>query len=1041
MKKMYKCFMVLMLLSSIGSIRSEAHERDKNLIADITVTGKIVAFENNEPLPGVTIVLKGTGKGTSTDAKGEFTIVVPNNKAVLVFSYVGYLSQEQAVGNQTKLNISLVQDSKALDEVVVVGYGEIKKSDLTGSVSQLKAEGVTEKPIATVEQLLQGRVSGVQITQASGSPGGGLNFVIRGGNSTSSNQPLIVIDGYPIDPGNGNLSNGGDSFASQQPPFNPLANLNPNEIENIEILKDASSTAIYGSRGANGVVLITTKRGKKGTDKIEFNYRTDFNQVRKRLNVLSSAEFLAFANEGALNDKLAPIYQDTTVARLSQRDNKWQDLIFRDAISHDYQFGISGGEGKTNYAIIGNYSTNQGTIKGSYFNRGGIRANFDREVSSRLKLGFNVNASQSFSKLGVNGGAGGLNSASVVSSALYVIPINNAYNELGEIDQTFDSNPATMIDLVKDVFKNTLFFSNLTANLKLGKYLSFKANLGGNYSNALRQVYYPRGTFTGTGNNGYAYQNQNERFNYLTEFTLSYNRQFGKHNLNSVVGHTYQRWYVDGLQTTASQFPNDNLTYYSFQTANAQGVTTTNHQEWSLASFLGRVNYSFDNRYLLTLTGRSDGASRLAEGNKWAFFPSIAAGWNVHNEKFMKNVKFIETLKLRSSIGISGNQSVAIGATGNFLSSDLANIGGVISRGYILNNIANPLLGWENTTQINAGIEMGFLKNRLKLEVNLYKKNSKDLLINFPIPSANGFTNFVANAGEIENKGIEFDLLARVLDKSFKWTVSGNLSMNKNNVLSLGSLGSTGNIFGPSYLGANNALGQPIHTTQEGKPVGFFYGYRINGIYQNTEEISKGPEKASAKPGDFKFVDINGDGIINANDREMIGNPNPKMIFGITNDFSYKRFSLSVFFQGVLGNDIANLNRFRMDALNGNVVNVFKEAYDGRWQGEGTSNYYPRARAVGAFFNGRFADFIIEDGSFVRLKNLTFSYDIPTTGSLKFIKGAKVFVTGTNILTFTNYTGFDPEVNANYNNPLAQGVDNGSYPQNKTYSVGFNLKF
>jgi TonB-linked SusC/RagA family outer membrane protein len=1006
-----------------------------------TIVGKVISFEDNEPLPGVSVMIKGTNKGSSTDANGEFKITGANSKSILVFSYVGYLGQEQAVGTRNSISVKLVQDSKALDEVVVVGYGEINKSDLTGSVSQIKAQGITEKPISTVEQFLQGRVSGVQITQASGSPGGGLNFVIRGGNSTSDNQPLIVIDGYPIEAGNGNLSTGGDSFASQQPPFNPLANINPNEIESIEILKDASSTAIYGSRGANGVVLITTKRGKKGADKIEFNYRSDFNQVRRKLNVLSPKDFLAFANEGAINDKLTPIYADSTVARLSQLNNNWQDLIFRDAVTHDYQLGISGGEGKTNYAVIGNYSTNEGTIKGSFFNRGGIRANFDRTFSDRFKLGINVNASQTISKLGVNGGPGGLSSASVVSSALYVLPLTNAYNELGEIDQTFESNPALMVDLVKDTFKNTLFFTNLNGALKLNDYLTFKSNIGANYSNGLRQVYYPRGTFTGRNNNGYAYQNQNERFNYLTEFTLNYNRKIGKHNINSVLGHTYQRWNVDGLQTTASQFPNDNLGYYAFQTANAQGVTTTTHQEWALASFLGRINYSFDNRYLFTFTGRSDGASRLAVGNQWAFFPSLAIGWNIHNEKFMDKFSFIETLKLRSSYGLSGNQSVALGATNSFLSSDLANIGGAISRGYILNNIGNPLLGWENTTQINAGLEIGVLKNRLTFEVNVYQKNTKNLLINFPLPAANGFTSYLANAGEIENRGIEFDLLARVSEKLVKWTVSGNLSMNENKVLSLGSLGSTGNIFGPNYLSANNALNQPIHTTQEGKPVGVFYGYRINGIYQNVEEVNNGPEKTSAKPGDFKFVDLNGDGIINANDREMIGNPNPKMIFGVTNDFTYKRISLSVFFQGVLGNDIANLNRFRMDALTGNVVNVFKEAYDGRWTGEGTSNYYPRARAVGAFFNGRFSDFIIEDGSFVRLKNVTLSYDLSTPQSLKFIKSAKLFFTGTNLLTFTNYTGFDPEVNANFNNPLAQGVDNGSYPQNKTFSVGLNLKF
>jgi len=997
------------------------------------VTGQVID-EKGKPLDGASVILVATNKGTQADKDGFFSITIPANGGTLFFSFVSFEPTTIKVSKATELKVVLKPQSEIkADEVVVVGYGTVRKSDLTGAVSQLKSEGVSEKPIMSVEQLIQGRVSGVQIQSGSGAPGAGFSIVLRGGNSTSNNQPLYVIDGYPVEVGNGDLQTGGNNQAVATPPTNPLANLNPNEIENIEILKDASSTAIYGSRGANGVILITTKRGKKGGERVEFNCRTDVANVRKTLPVLGTNDFLNYAKEMGSIDT-------TSIAKNLFIDHNWQDEIFQQAISNDYQLGISGGEGKTNYAIIGNYAKTNGIVRNSNFERGGIRVNIDREVSSKFKIGVNVNASKSRSKLGVNGISTGLNSSSVIASALYAKPFIQPFNSNGDIDQTIDANPFTLTDLLKDVYGNTLFFTNMTGIYQANKYLSVKANAGANFSQSLRQTYYPRGTYVGTLSNGYAYQNQDSRFNYLGELTINYNRRFGESNVNAVFGHTYQKWFVDGLAAQATNFPSDNLGYYSFQMAQAYGQTFTSHQEWSLASFLGRVVYSLKDKYLLTLTGRQDAASRLAPGHKSAFFPSAAVGWNINKEAFVQKIKWLSTLKVRASYGLSGNQTVSIGATDQFLTNDAAVIGGVLTRGYILNNIGNPNLGWENTRQINLGAEIGILKNRISIEVNLYKKNTNDLLITLPITGVSGFSNLVTNAGAVENKGIEFDFKARVLQQKFKWNFSANLSINRNKMVDMGPLGDTGKIFGSTFLNSGGLLSQPIHVTSLGNAIGSFYGYQINGIYQNATEVANGPESASAKPGDFKFVDINGDGKITASDRAIIGNPNPKFIMGINNDFEFKGFTLAVFIQCTYGNKIANLNRYRLDALTGTLNNVSKTAFDGRWTGEGTSNYYPRARLNGGYFNSRFSNFLLEDGSFVRLKNVTLGYNIPL-GKVKVVKNARVFVTATNLVTITKYTGYDPEVNTNYNNPLTPGVDNGTYPQSKTFSAGINVRF
>lgn len=1004
-----------------------------------TVTG-IVTDETNQPLPGASVKLKGTANGVVTANNGKFTIQAPEN-GVLVFSYVGMTAQSIAVNKRRVINAQLAAQTGSLNEVVVVGYGTVRKSDLTGSVSKFKTDDIEQYPVTSIDQAIQGKISGVQIVNSSGSPGAGLSFVVRGGNSLGSNQPLIILDGYPIDLGSGNLGMGANNEVANQPGQNPLATLNPNDVESIEVLKDASSTAIYGSRGANGVVIITTKRGKKGTDQVSFSFRTDAATVRKKLAVLNTADFIKFANEGNLNDGLDSAFKAPAIAALGGINNNWQDQIFRTGVTNNYQLSISGGDDKNKYFLSGDYSRINGTVYNSNLNRGNIRFNYDRTVNKALSVKFNVTATKFTSRLGLNSAQSGLQSGNVIASALLFRPLTKGVDDAGEIDQTVADNPLTVLQLQQDNTATDLVSSNFTADLKLTKDLIFRTNVGAYTTSSLRQTYSPLGTYIGSQLNGYAFRGESTRFNYLSEFTLNYLKTIKKHSISAVAGYTWQKWDQKGLGTSASGFPNDNLTYESFQSAKSPGVTNTSHQAWALASYLGRVNYSFDNKYLLTLTGRADGSTKLADGHKYTFFPSAALAWKVSEERFFKdNVTFINSLKLRASYGLSGNQNIAVGGTQTTFGIMSYVVNGQVVKGYVQNNIANPVLGWEKTKQFNAGADISFLGDLLQLEINVYKKRTDDLLINLPIPANTGYTNYLSNAGSVENKGLEFDLTAQILRSTLKWTVNGNISFNRNKLVSLGPLGDNGKIFGPNYLSAGSLLNQPIHIGLLNQPVGSFYGYRINGIYQTAAEVAAGPEAGAAKPGDFKFVDINGDNAITADDRTIIGNPNPKYIFGLTNTFSYKKFTFSFFLQGSIGNQIANLNRFRLDALSGSSTNVSQAAFDGRWTGAGTSNYYPRAKSGGGYFSSRFSDFVIEDGSYVRLKNVNIGYSLPLK-KLKWVKDVKIFVTGTNLLTFTHYTGYDPEVNADYGNGLTQGVDNGTYPQYRTLTAGINFKF
>ncbi|MGV8091771.1 MAG: TonB-dependent receptor [Mangrovibacterium sp.] len=1013
----------------------------------IKVAGKVID-SSGIPLPGVTIVVQGKeSQGTITDTQGSYQLNnVPGN-AVLVFTFVGMRAEEVNVNGQSTINVILEEETIGIEEVVAVGYGSILKSDLTGSVSKIVVEDVAQRAVNSVEQLLQGQVSGVQITSNTGAPGGGMTFSIRGSTSISgSNQPLIVIDGYPVGADNEGvkMSAGSQSgYLDQLPDDNVLSTLNPNDIESVEILKDASATAIYGSRASNGVVLITTKRGKSGSDRIEYNFRTDISMIPKKIDVLNTADYLAYSNEAYLNSGQDSAYTAANIAEYLKINTNWQDLVFRTAYSQNHQLNLSGGNNDMKYAVSLGYLGQEGVIKNSKYDRGSVRINLDRSINKKLKFGISMSAIMSNNKAAMQSSNIADASMSVVRGALTSRPLDSPYTAEDEIDQTQMGNPLTLINLADDQNRITNVLGNMFVEYTLSKGLTFKVNGGANNLTSHRDFYHPRGTILGNLEGGYAYRGHNSSFNYLTEYTLNFNKVIReKHRVNAVGGYTWQEWTRRSFGINALNFPNDNLLYYNLSSATSITNPRSSTQKWALSSFIARLNYSFDSRYLFTFTGRADGSTRLAEGNKWDFFPSFALGWNIHNEPFMKNIGIISTLKVKASYGLSGNQAIAVGATKAMLNTTGSVVNQSIQIGYVQANMANSTLHWETTKQFNSGIELGLWGGRITFGFEYYKKTTEDLLIALTIPPSNGFTSYNTNQGSVENRGYEFDLSGKILTGKLKWDLSGNISFNRNKIVDLGGV--------ESFVGSSfNAVGQQsLHIAKIGLPIGSFYGYRINGIYQNEAEVEAGPTDASSAnaPGSFKFVDISGpegvpDGQITANDREIIGNPYPDFIFGINNAFDFKNVSLSFLIQGSIGQDVINANRYNLDALaRGNSSNVRQEAYDNRWTGEGTSNKYPRATTSASPFSNRFTDFIVEDASYIRLKSVSLSYNIPIKRQL-LIRNLRLFVTGTNLITLTDYKGFDPEINSKGDKSMMPGIDNGSIPQYKTYSFGINVSF
>lgn len=992
---------------------------------DRKVRGK-VTDEKGEGLPGVSVVLKGTQRGTISAVDGSFELVVPDGSNTLIFSFVGYLTQEIDISSRSNLNVMLKIDNKALEEVVVVGYGTIKKSDLTGSITRVGEEAIKATPIVALDRALQGRAAGVMATASSGAPGASTTIRIRGtGSVNAGNDPLYVIDGFPT----GNLNT-----------------INPNDIESIEILKDASATAIYGSRGSNGVVIVTTRRGKAGQSNINFESYYGVQHVRRKIPLLNAREYAAFFNEARVNAGAAPYFDGSTPQRplpetLGEGTN-WQDLVLRSAPIQNYQITFSGGESKTKYSISGNYFNQEGVVINSFFKRFTVRANIDREVKSWLKIGLSSQAAHSRSSSSFTPAQGGLGGG-VINAALNFAPVFPIYAANGAYYRDFSSlngnlvdNPVGLANERTDLYNTIRLLNNFFAEIRFSKDLVFRTSFGADLFHGKSNLYSTRLIELGAGSNGVASVSASQDLNWLNENTLSYTRTFADRlSVNALLGYTTQSYLNEAVTANAANFNNDFASYHNLGSGATLRAPGSSASQWALISYLSRVNLGWEDKYLLTLTARADGSSRFGPNSKYGFFPSGALAWRIINEDFMKDQSVFSDLKLRATYGATGNQSIGDYAYLSNIAVSTAVLGGanpVLQTGAVPGGISNMALGWEKNIQLDAGVDFSFFRDRLQFTADYYVKTTSDLLFQVNVPQTTGYSSSLRNIGKVENRGLEISFKSFNINRNdFQWNTEFNIAFNRNKVLRLDGR--------PEFLSGSGIGHLQISNTvllRVGEALGNFYGREMTGIFQTQQEVDASAQP-TAKPGDIRYRDINNDGAINDSDRTIIGNGIPKFFGGINNTFTYKGFDVNFFFQGSFGNDILNYGRFDVFSLNGNG-NQSKDVLD-RWTPDNPSNEIPRANAAG----GRIlSTFHIEDGSYLRLKNFTIGYSLPGQILQRIaVKDLRVYLSAQNYLTITNYKGFDPEVSRFESSSISQGMDFGGYPTTKTLLVGLNFNF
>lgn len=1041
-------------------------------LAQTIVTGTVTDATSNERLAGATVQVKGTTIGTTTDAQGSYKINVPANSpsAALVFSFIGYQPLEQPVGNQTTINAGLTSSDNALGEVVVVGYGVQNRRDITTAIGSVRAQDIANQPVSSFDQALAAKIAGVQVTQTSGAPGAALQVRVRGTGSISAGlDPLYVIDGIPLSRDT-KFATGSTNTQFPDNPINVLSTLNTDDIERIEVLKDASAAAIYGSRGSNGVVLLTTKRGKEGKTIISYDSYVGFQQVTKKLDLLNAYEYSLLNAEGKntayLERNLAGKPTDSNDIRNSNAawgapstlippqvtpyltgqagltNTDWQDQIFRTAPVQNHTVSISGGNPNVKYYVSGNYMDQQGTVINSGFKRYSARANLDIK-SGRLSVGFNLNPT--FAHHDLIKAEGPYLADGVIGLALQIAPIWPVYNANGSYN--FDANgwgygatsilnPVAVAKEVSDKLDQIRLLGNAYAQYDITKGLSYRLNIGADLNNFQRDYYRPstveirdrKGPSIPTG-----FSRTQNYVDWLIEHTLNYTRTIGLHNLSALAGFTSQKDRRTASELSATNFPNDLV-----QTLNAGQVTggSSDIQEWSLLSYLARVQYDYDGRYLLSAAIRADGSSRFGAANRWGYFPSVSAGWNIAQEPFLKSSTWLSDLKLRGSFGLTGNFQIPNYGSVSLLNYQNYVLGPeTVVSGLAPGNSANDKLKWEKTAMLDIGFDASFFRNRLTLTVDYYNANTSDLLLNVPVPRTSGFSTELQNIGKVNNQGFEFTLGTQQTFGRFGWTASANLATNRNEVKALGASGD------PIIVSGGVAGAQFI--TRIGEPIGQYWTMQYDGVFKNQAEIDAYPHTATTRPGDFRFIDTNGDKKIDfSSDRTVTGSYFPKYTFGFTNRFTYSGFDLGVTVQGVQGNKIMNLIRRYLYNSEGNG-NQFRGALD-RWQsadnpGNGLVN---RANRLQTGSNGEISTWHIENGSYVRIRTISLGYSLPTALLQRLhLNRARIYVSAQNPFTFTKYSGYNPEVSSRPDNSLSQGEDYGTYPLAKTTSLGINLSF
>lgn len=993
------------------------------------ITGKVVD-NNNTSIIGANIIEAGTSNGTITDMDGNFSLNVAAN-AILHVSYIGYLEQEIETEGRTHLNIILKEDTKALDEVIVVGYGTMKKSDLTGAVSSVKTSDIQQTPMTSIDQGLVGRASGVQVIQTSGMPGAVASIRVRGSSSLQAgNEPLYVIDGFPVYSGDGFGQTGGNAQISG------LSSINPSDIESIEILKDAAATAIYGARAANGVVLITTKSGKKGQDLISIEANYGIQQVAKKIDVMNAQEYAVLVNEAYTNDGLAPWYNEQRMAEIVSmgKGTDWQDLVFRRAITQNYLLNFSGGDEKTTYSISGNYLNQEGVIINSDFERFSLRLNLDRKIKNNFKVGAHINTSHTITNAVATDSEG--NSTGVVNGALKMNPIQTIYENEETKEYTQANSPGVIIAnpyatakeqlfkngqsrLLGDMYIEWEFIPNLLFRTSVGTdVIYFKGN---RYTPST--IYQANGLATGN-------INVNRSINWLNENTLTWTRTLDNHSFNLLGGFTLQQNNSEGVSASSSAFVNDVLTYNDLGSGSVYNSPGSSATQWNMISYLGRINYSYRDRYLFSANARFDGSSRFGENNKYGFFPSASAGWRISEESFMEPLRsIISNLKLRASYGFTGNTEIGLYESLPTLGSVDWIIGNQLVTGFFPNKIPNPDLKWERTGQFDLGVDIGLIDNRIRITSDLYRKKTTDLLYNVAIPSASGFETMLKNIGSVENKGLELSIESDNFVNEFVWNTNFNIAFNRNKVLELG---------GEPYkeIGGGDILKTgSFRRLIVGEPIGVFYGYKFDGIFQSEEEVQKLTTQPSPLGvGYRRYKDLNGDGAVDSsNDRMILGDSNSDFFGGLTNNLSYKGLELNIFFQYSYGNEIFNFNAIELETPTGGN-NVFRELLN-RWTPTNPSQTYPKATTNRAAL---VSDRWVEDGSYLKLKTVSLSYSFPELKS-NFFRSMRLYLTGQNLITWTSYRGYDPEVSFRGASTLQGGEDFGGYPQARTFMMGIQL--
>ncbi|NGM63026.1 TonB-dependent receptor [Sphingobacterium sp. SGG-5] len=966
-----------------------------------TISG-IVRDAQGQPIEGATVALRASNTVVSTNASGRFALQAASG-AVLSVSYVGYITQEIAVDQKSEYLVVLQPEEELLDEVVVIGYGQVRKRDLTGSLSSVGSEAMKDRPVANIGEALQGRASGVQIVN-SGDPGSNVSIQIRGLGSINNSAPLLVIDGVPTDL--------------------PLNALNPNDVETIDILKDASATAIYGSRGANGVVLISTKKGNRNKGNITASANFATQRATSVPQMLNARQFASFHNEMMLNNNnlQRPDFADPTIW---DEGTDWTDALLRDDRLSNYSVAYSGGSDKSTYYVSGGVLNQEGIVINTAYKRYTFQFNNETKQTSWLKFGNNLSLSHDVKKSG---------SYSVLNT-LASLPTDPIYNADGSFSGP-GAEPLYYGDLRNPIGtalleQNTTNGYNLLGNLygeaTIANNFTFKTILGLDYKAWDNVGFSPKYDWKPIA---VPYSSRRESFNksltYLWDNTLTYANTFAdKHDVNIMVGSSAQNNAYNYMNGSIQDFLSDN----NNQLSNGLLDPTVggSREEWALLSFFGRANYTYNNKYLLTATIRYDGTSRIASANRWGTFPSFAAAWRLSEEDFFPKSDFWNDLKIRAGYGATGNQAVldAYAASARLKTAQYVFNGKPVSTLYPL-VMPYPDIRWETVKQSNVGLDASLLNSRINVTFDAYIKKTSDMLVDMVVPITTGYSDISTpkiNAGEVENRGWELSVSSQNFRGAFTWRSDFNLSYNQNKIVKL-----DGDV--PMYFGFQS------HTV--GQPISSFYGWRTNGIFQNWDEVNNyafqyqaaDPYNSTA-PGDIKFVDINKDGVVNDYDRTYIGNPTPSWSFALGNSLSYKNFDVEVFLQGVAGNKIYNANRVTLEGMY-TVRNQTTKVLD-RWTGEGTSNDMPRAIYSDPNKNTRHSDRFVEDGKYLRLKNVTVGYTLPETlvqragvGSLRF------YFSGQNLLTWTKYSGFDPEVN---------GVDESRYPITRNLSLGIDLRF